>query len=282
MQLGYNTNGFAHHDPESVIELLAEIGYQAIGLTIDHGVLNPRATNLGDQAGRLRRLAKKRGLEIVVETGARYLLDPRVKHEPTLVSATAAQREKRIAFYAQAIDIAKEMRASCISIWSGVVHDMVTDEEAFDRLIAGLTQVLQIGAKNGIYIAFEPEPGMLVDTMASYAQLKERLKATGAPIEPFRLTLDLGHLHCQGETMIAEQIYSHADELVNVHIEDMKEGVHEHLPFGQGEMEFEPIIEALKNVGYAGPLCVELSRHSHMAPEMAQQAYDFLQPMIER
>jgi len=38
------------------------------------------------------------GLGSVVETGARYLLDPRAKHEPTFVSADPAGRTRRVAF----------------------------------------------------------------------------------------------------------------------------------------------------------------------------------------
>ena len=280
MLLGYNTNGFAHHDPEQAMEVLAAIGYQAIGLTIDHGVLNPRASKLGDQAGRLRRVAKKLGLEIVIETGARYLLDPWIKHEPTLVSPEASRREARSAFYMQAIEIAAELRASCVSIWSGVVHDGASRDEAFDRLVVGLEPVLVTAARTGVTIAFEPEPGMLIDMLASYRELKERLQTRGAPLELLRLTIDIGHLHCQGETPIADHLCAYADDLANVHIEDARTGVHEHLPFGEGEIDFSPVIAALKEIEYAGPVLVELSRHSHEAPSAARRAYEFLNPLM--
>ena len=41
MRLGYNTNGMVHHRLEDAIEILAEIGYQSIALTIDQHALNP-------------------------------------------------------------------------------------------------------------------------------------------------------------------------------------------------------------------------------------------------
>ena len=43
MLLGYNTNGLAHHDPFEAIVVLAEIGYQSVAITLDHGPLNPLA-----------------------------------------------------------------------------------------------------------------------------------------------------------------------------------------------------------------------------------------------
>ena len=147
--------------------------------------------------------------------------------------------------------------------------------------LQGLRPVLEHAAHEGKRIALEPEPGMLVATLADYAELKERLAEAGAPMEPLRLTADIGHLHCLGETPIADHLARYADDLVNVHIEDMRAGEHEHLMFGEGEIDFPPILKQLAEIGYDGPVTVELSRHSHMAPVAAQQAYDFLLPLIE-
>ena len=50
--------------------------------------------------------------------------------------------------------------------------------------------------------------------------------------------------------------------------------------FGEGEMDFPPLIAALADAGYDGGVHVELSRHSHDAPRVAQRAFDFLSPMM--
>ena len=42
MLLGYNTNGLAHHDLFDAVELLADIGYRSVAITIDHTALPPR------------------------------------------------------------------------------------------------------------------------------------------------------------------------------------------------------------------------------------------------
>ena len=49
MILGYNTNGLAHHELLDAIELLAEIGYQGVAITLDHGALNPCDSALDNQ-----------------------------------------------------------------------------------------------------------------------------------------------------------------------------------------------------------------------------------------
>jgi L-ribulose-5-phosphate 3-epimerase len=277
MLLGYNTNGMAHHELFDAVTLLAEIGYRSVAITIDHNALPPYGRYTRQRLARLRRLLRQLGMRSVIETGARFLLDRRRKHEPTLVSADPAGRARRVEFYRHAIRCAAELESDCVSIWSGVLRDKLSREQTMARLVTGLEEVLVDAAGQGVTIGLEPEPGMFIDTMAGYEELLWCVDATN-----LRLTLDVGHLHCQGEVPVADHIHRWSSRLVNVHLEDMRRGVHEHLMFGQGEIDFPPVFEALAEVGYQGGIHVELSRHSHEAPEAARRAFDFLKPILER
>ncbi len=276
MFLGYNTNGLAHHHPVDAIHLVADLGYQGIALTIDHGLCSPFADDWQLSADAILAALVHRQLHSVIETGARYLLNPRVKHEPTLVSASAADRLMRVEFLLWAIDIAVELGSDAVSFWSGIVRDGADDKTAWARLLEGLKPVVAYAAERNVTLAFEPEPGMFIDRMARYDELVERLAAP-----QFKLTLDFGHLHCQGEVPIANFVRRYAHHLANIHIEDMRAGVHEHLMFGEGEIDFPPIIAALREANYQGGLYVELSRHSHEGPAAAQRAYDYLVHLIK-
>jgi L-ribulose-5-phosphate 3-epimerase len=276
MLLGYNTNGFAHHDPLEAIAVLAGLGYRSVALTLDHGRLNPFASDFKQQLKRVKDTLEGYGMRSVIETGARFLLDPYTKHEPTLVSPSQEKRDKRIDFYRHAIDAAAALGSDCVSIWSGVQRDEASHEVVLERLADGLRQVLDYAAARNVVVAFEPEPGMFVDTTSRFARLLQWIDAP-----QLQMTLDLGHLYCQGELPIADYIARWGPRIANVHIEDMRAGVHEHLMFGEGEMQFPPIIEALAATGYQGGVHVELSRHSHEAPQAAKRAYDFLKPMFD-
>jgi L-ribulose-5-phosphate 3-epimerase len=276
MLLGYNTNGFAHHDPFEAIALVDEIGYRSVAITLDQGALNPFAPTWPANLERLRALLRELGLRSVVETGARFLLSPRVKHEPTLVSPTLAERQVRIDFLRRAIDVAAYLESDCLSLWSGILRDGASDEAALERLTGSLRPVLQHATNSNVVLGFEPEPGMFIDTLTSFSRLLQWIDSPH-----LQLTLDVGHLWCQGELPIADYIARWGQRLVNVHIEDMRAGVHEHLMFGEGEMQFPPILAALAKSGYRGGLHVELSRHSHEAPTAAQKAYDFLRPLVD-
>ena len=280
MLLAYNTNGLAHHDLLDAIALLADIGYEGISISLDHGVLNPYDERLEAQLDQVAAALAKYRFRCVIETGARFLLDPRQKHEPTLVTADPAGRARRVDFLCRAIDIAARLNADCVSLWSGIVHDGAGQAEAFSRLTDGLATVLAHAENKRVDLAFEPEPDLFIDTLAAYDRLLAELAASGVNASRLRLTIDVGHLHCLGELPIPAKIRQSAGRLANVHIEDMRAGVHEHLMFGEGEIDFPPLIAALAEIGYDGLLSVELSRHSHEGPTAAHRAYSFLRPLV--
>ena len=274
MKLGYNTNGFAHHAPMDAIGVLSEIGYQSIALTVDHLVLSPDSPNRERDLQQMKDALRDHQMGCVIETGARFLLNARHKHEPTLVTANLAERKKRIDFYFYCIDLAAELKADCVSIWSGILHQPTDDEIALARLAEGLQVILKRAAEQNVVIGFEPEPGMYVESMNHFDRMLQWIQHPN-----LGLTLDIGHLYCLGEVPLADYIERWGEMLVNVHLEDMKAGIHEHLMFGEGEMDFAPVIDAISKTGYRGGVHVELSRHSHAAVVSAQKAFNFLKPL---
>jgi sugar phosphate isomerase/epimerase len=207
----------------------------------------------------------------VIETGARYLLNPLLKHDPTLMDPDPVRRQVRIDFLCRAIVIAKRLEAECLSLWSGRLPDPIGEDEAVDRLTGAIAPVLAHAEDAGISLAFEPEPGMFVDTMARFEELDQRINH---PL--FHLTVDLGHVHCIETEPAATHLLRWGSRIINVHIEDMVRGVHEHLMFGEGTMDFPAIFRALRQIDYRGGVHVELSRHSHEADRAARRAIEFL------
>ena len=271
MKLGFNTNGLAFHRWTEALELLADIGYESVAITLDHSCLDPYAAGLAHEVARMADYLGRLRISCVVETGARYLLNPRVKHEPTLMSPGPDERALRIDFLKRAIDIACDLGADAVSFWSGTLREPLPLADGMRRLADGCAEVIDYATGQKMKLAFEPEPGMFVDT---FARFEELLKEVDAPV--LGLTIDIGHVHCVEEGPIAGYLRQWAPRLFNVHIEDMRKGVHEHLRFGEGEIDFPPVLAALREIGYSGGLHVELSRHSHVAPEVARESYDFL------
>jgi L-ribulose-5-phosphate 3-epimerase len=271
LQIGYNTNGFKGFPLCLVIEILAELGYQCVAITIDYFSLNPYQPNLAAELAEVERLLRQKKMSCVIETGAGFLLDPWRKHQPTLVSHEEHGRQKRLAFLKHAIDIARELNAEAVSFWAGRKSEDVSDKQAWAWLEEASLRLCEYAASKNILLAIEPEPGMLVENLSDFEELKERTAG-----HRLGLTLDLGHAYLTENISPADCIRKTIRDISNIHIEDMRKPAHNHLFFGDGDIEFPAIFDALKQTGYGGPVVVELSRHSHDAVQTARNARQFI------
>jgi D-psicose/D-tagatose/L-ribulose 3-epimerase len=267
VRFAYNTNGTAHHRLDDAVALIADAGYDGLALTLDIHHLDPFATDFRAELRRIAALLRGRNLGCVIETGARYLLDPRQKHEPTLVSADSAGRTRRIGFLTRALEAAAETGAEAMSFWAGVPKPGVTAAQARAWVIEGATGIARRAEQLGTVAALEPEPGMAIETVADWQSLA---------IPGLRLALDTGHCLVTGDIDPAEAVRRHAGDLGTVSIEDMARGVHVHLPFGEGDMDIPAVLAALSESGFTGLVCVELSRESHRADTMVPAALGWL------
>ena len=86
MRIGYGTNSMGEVDALAALPALADLGYRSLAITIDRHVLDPFADDAAAAAARWRSALESHGMACVIETGARHLLDPLIKHEPTLVT----------------------------------------------------------------------------------------------------------------------------------------------------------------------------------------------------
>jgi sugar phosphate isomerase/epimerase len=269
LRFGYGTNGLADHRLGDALAWLAELGYDGVALTLDHHHLDPYAPELPGRVTALSRRLSELGLAVVVESGARFLLDPRRKHAPSLLDD---DRGARLDLLERAVRIAGDLGAEALSFWSGVKPPELDEATAWGRLADGCARVLDAAARHSVTVGFEPEPGMLVDTLDAYDRLVAALD--GDP--RLGLTLDVGHCRCLELDPVVDCVRRAGPRLVNVQIEDMRRGVHEHLDFGDGEIDFPPVLAALGEVGYRGLVSVELPRHSHTAHTVVPRALGFL------
>jgi sugar phosphate isomerase/epimerase len=277
LKIGYVTNGFRDHALEDVFAILAELGYRGVGITLDVGHLDPYRTSRSE-VETLRRLLHHHGLEAVIETGARFLLDPRRKHYPTLLSAEG--RERRMDFLARALELAEALGSRALSFWSGARDPRLDEETTWRYLLEGLEFLAPRSRDRSVSLAFEPEPGMFIESLDDYRELRDRFSSRAPERSSLGLTLDLGHLQCTEESPHDRWIREFAPILDNVHVDDCRNREHKHLPLGEGDIDFPPLLDALSGIGYRGLCLVELSRQSHAAPEYAARSMEFLRKQV--
>ncbi len=175
LRFGYGTNGFANHRLGDALAVIADLGYAGVALTLDHDHLDPFADDLPRRVDAVRAELAGRDLGVVIETGARYLLDPRRKHHPTLVSAAEEDRAVRVDFLRRAVRIAAELGAECVSFWSGVLPPGTDEATAWQRLGDGVSAVLDEAVRLGVVLGMEPEPGMFVERLSGVEEVRSEL-----------------------------------------------------------------------------------------------------------
>ncbi len=252
-RFGYGTTGFADHRLGDALRVLADLGYEGVALTLGPRHLDPFSPSLAAEVAALAKDLDRLGLAVVVETGARYLLDPWHEHAPTLLDADA---EPRIDLLLAALDIAADLGAEAVSFRSGPEPD-VPDRVAWDRLVAGCARLVAAAADVRVPLGFEP--GTLVADLDGYERLRARL---GEP-EFFGLTLDIGHRGRVEAASVPDRVRRAGPHLVTVRIDDPG--------FGGA-----PVLAALADVGYRGLVAVDLPGDSHAAPAVARRSLALL------
>jgi sugar phosphate isomerase/epimerase len=269
LRFAYNTNGTVYHRMEDAVALISDAGYDGVALTIDHGALDPMAAGWEARTERLAGDLARRGMGSVIETGARFLLDPRRCHWPTMTSPTREERAVRVAFLQRAIDVGAMLGSEAVSFWSGRVAADVGASQAGLWLRECLPAVLEHAERRGVAAAMEPEPELLVETLDDWRML-------AAEFPSLRLALDLGHVMVTGERVPEAAVGEFAASIATVSFEDMKRGRHVHLAFGEGDMDLHACLRALEAIGFSNLVCVELSSDSHRADQMVPWARQWL------
>ncbi len=276
LRYAYNTNGCAHHRLPDALRLIAEAGYDGVALTLDWQHLDPLAPDWEERTREVGELLDRYGLACVIETGARYLLRPGEKHEPTLINPSPEGRALRIRFLQRATEVAARLGAETVSFWAGVKQASVAGEEARCYLDGGIAEVVAYARSRGVSLSLEPEPGMFIETNADYEALLQRRPELEGELS---LALDLGHVWVTGEDHPANAVLRYAGRLGTVSIEGMNRGVHLHLPLDQGDMEIRPLLVALRSIDYRRLVCVELSRESPRAHLAIPQSLSLLRAL---
>lgn len=264
--LGYGTNGFGDHPLHTALDVLDDVGYDAVAVTLGFPHLDPFAPLAGDDItalrAHLRRMRGGAGAAVVVETGTRYLLDPLHKHRPTLVDRDATGRMR---YLERAVEIAVDLDARCVSFFSGILPPDAAPADGWARLRDRVSALVEYAGERGVRLALEPEPGMLVETVDDALRLHSEV---GAPPE-LGITVDVGHCLVVEPDGVEGALRAAAPYLSNVQLDDMPRTHHEHRPFGEGDLDLPLVLATLADIGYTGVAAVELPRHSHDAPRLA-------------
>jgi sugar phosphate isomerase/epimerase len=196
---------------------------------------------------------------------------------PGFLDSALSVRKTKTEYVKNVIDLAREIGAPSVCTASGIRPPGTSDREAFLRMGAALEEILDHASRAPkIRVGLEYEPGFWLGDLASTMRVVRELDH---PLLGFNL--DIGHAWCVGDDL-EKAIGEAGPRIWNLHVEDIKGRVHEHLIPGRGDLDFAAMFRALERAKYEGFLTLELYPYKDKPGEAGEEGLRFLKSIPSR
>jgi len=274
MKTGFSSNAFSKTSLCEAIEIISEIGYDAIEIVLDlpHAFLPLKKEKISE----IQKTLKKNQLDVGnlnsnTVLGSHYSKGS--PFEPSLSNKNEKLRNWRIQYTKNAIDFACMLNSSSVCITSGILdkQNLHFEYNLFKKSLEILGEYAE-GKK--ILLEIEYEPGLLINNSEDVWDLiSNDFKNIG-------LNLDTCHAAVLGEN-ISEIIEKFGKKIFHTHISDCKKNIHFHLIPGLGEINFIEMYDSLKKIKYDGLLTAELYPYSNEPKIAASNTFIYLKNLMK-
>jgi sugar phosphate isomerase/epimerase len=251
MKFGICNETWQGWDFVQTCQAIAAAGYD--GVEIAPFTLNDDPRNLAEaDAKEIGQVARRAGLEVI---GLHWLLvKPAGMH---LTTANADVRKRTIEFARHLTRLCAAMGGK-IMVWGSPKQRSIGAEEdyddAFGRAAGAMRQICQTAGPLGVTIAMEPLGPAETNFLTTAAETIRFIRAVDHPA--CRLHLDVKAM-CSESKLIPQIIAESKAYLAHFHANDPnRRGP------GFGQVNFEPIAEALRQANYNGYVSVEVFDYS--------------------
>ena len=228
---------------EETIKRIARAGYEGIeiGCAAPHAwpaYLNPQRRK------DLRALMADRNLPAVS-----LLPAPGGGPGNNVASPMVEERTATIAHYKEVIDLAHDLGATRVIYIAGWRVFGTPLQQAWDWTLAALKDIGRYAAEKGVTICIEntAADSNLIDTVAQALMLREQVG-----LKNVQLMFDTYHALYRNEVS-SDQAYEIGEYLAHVHFADTNR-----LPPGEGVVDWVGVLQALKDVNFAGYCTMEI------------------------
>jgi sugar phosphate isomerase/epimerase len=272
IKLGICNELFEGWDFARTCRTVKEIGYD--GLEIAPFTLAPRIDELGTaRRQELKSIAEDAGLEVI---GLHWLL---AKTEGFYLTSPDAAVRRSTASYLKALaEATRDLGGSLMVLGSPKQRDLlpgVTYDQAVDYTIDVFEEVLPALDANGVDLCLEPLAPSETNFLNTCAQAMDLIGRLGHP--RLRLHMDVKAQSSEPGTTVPDLIRRYAPTAGHFHAQD----VNLRGP-GMGDVDFEPIMDALSDSGYGRWVSVEVFDFSPGAEETARQSFRCLDGLRRR
>lgn len=256
IKLAFRTSGFKKKDIFTALKIIRGAGYDGVELCLEHPDLHPAILNS-------KGINKIKGYmeAIEIETAA-------VSYHGKLDSL-----EEKFRLSAEGMRICKDFGFPFIII-SSVKRGKKKRDTEFMEFLKFMKRLCKLASRRNILIALEPEP----DTVIHGTEEMERL-FEGVQSDYLKVNLDIGHCFItEGE--IYKTVKSLNDRIIHIHIDDIKDVVHEHLIPGEGDIDFRRVFSALEDINYKGFWTIDLFDILEKCEEITKKSFSRFSRMV--
>lgn len=215
-------------DTLATIREVTAAGYE--GIELFDGNVGEFASDFGP----LRAALEEQGVSLIGVYSGANLVFPEIVGEELWRVRTACG-------WAQALS------AEHLVIGGGAQRTVPPDDADYGRLAAALDEVATIAEGHGLTASFHPHLTTIVESPDQVERVFSRSRIGFCP--------DTGHLQAAGGDPV-DLIRTYRDRIPYVHIKDI-DGTGGFVPLGEGILDVEGVVGALRDAGFDGWLTVE-------------------------
>jgi sugar phosphate isomerase/epimerase len=280
MKLAFSTNAYTRFPLEDALKGIKAAGFDGVEILADvpHAYPQQITTEL---TRTVSKTLEKLGLavsNINCNCSFGYWKDapPEPYFEPSLISPNPVHRADRAMMIVRALEFARGIGASNISITSGRTLGGMPPVLAARQFAESIRPILDRGDALGVNVGIECEPGLFLEYITELREWIDRLNHPR-----FGANLDIGHSVVIGES-IAEVVGMLKGRIWNFHVEDLPGRKHYHMIPGEGTLDWDALKSALQEIHYDRYLTVELYTHTDDPQDAAEKSHAFLSRKFRR
>jgi len=146
------------------------------------------------------------------------------------------------------------------------------DETLWKKGLNRTKELYSIAKDLNMRLLVEPEPVYVLYSTQDWLRLNDEIDCD------IYANIDLGHAFLTDNDPL-DDIKKVGGKVAHCHIENMAKDVHNHLLPWEGDMDLKAYIDTLRDIGFDGPLALDLYRDNYM--EVAKSCFEYIKKLID-
>jgi predicted hexulose-6-phosphate isomerase len=256
---------------EQRLETASSVGYDFVEISIDETEERLERLNWSpSERANLRNAISNTGVPVLT-MGVSAL------RKFALGSASKATRESALDNFFKAIELASDIGVRIIQVIGYDVFYETSDDRTQMWFLESLRKGAQKASEVGVMLGLENAD---VESVNSVEKLMKFVRAVNSPW--FKVYPDMGNLAASGFDPVSQMRFAEG-HIVAVHVKDAVPEVYRGVVFEEGDVPFADVFQILAEVGFWGPMVVEMWVHLHPNDgvlELAIQARKLVDQLI--